>query len=946
MSIYHSKSQEYQDSLKKLKPIFTTILHRISWPPHSSLQDCIDNLLDITVNGNIDNSDNNSSNNQKQLHNNNINNNNNIEGNLILMSIYPNEILDQIKSDLNYIYNQNNNHENIFNYSLSYYLEKVKLMDSINFEIPIDSLHSLGKYDSNYHFPSQLILDADLIEKAKSYLINNNNNNDNNLSNINDFNILSHSYRIAIYCYIAIKYQSLCISSSHTQYTCIFQTDLRDLPIRYALTTLLFSVTTETNLSKYEQLNHIHQSYFYSDCSFELFSSMTRLIRILCPETLIQERYLSITYSPFFYTLPINSFQNNQIQNNNDNNNFENNNIVKLSNKKLTQILIQELFCETFSILNFTKLFLQLIPSKITIIMMNLLRFTLTHISSSFSKIEVVNNSDNLLLNEVLLQSIIENKEKCNEILYNISFLWKVIHSIHLYPQQFELETINLLLELSESRNPHSICSYSSLIKEPIILFRFPLSFFQHEIIVKIIFYIHRSISIASRAYCHETYRINKSLSKQILSHALPPNNSLHSNIQVMKSPHISQVPVMSRDGSSRIENCHSVDVNEFLNLQDLITIRLLLEIWIHICNEWYLSNKVLKNENNINNLETEIINIKILSSQDMPEELLKIFRNHLSFILIENLSLIDSLLFYGFTNYTSFYLISTCIPGIILLFHEKIQSSIINHTEPYMLHASKNMESILLNIQFLLQCYLDISFKQSYLYHYNNQFLSIHEKITLNNSSSSSSPSLLLSTKQLIGQINHDEYYNESKLQINNLITIFLSFLKKSLKLHCWKQQFTVNPQLGIQLVDCLTILSKIHPTLILKCISMCTSKDLFASVNSSSPALLSPTSVLGRIQRNLYELKENIQKEFNYILEDNEINENSIQNIIRNNQENEKEEKESVVIIEKNEKKRDNKEINEDSNSHIDNNNNNHNHNHSNSNRNSNSKKKAKKQ
>ena len=233
-----------------------------------------------------------------------------------------------------------------------------------------------------------------------------------------------------------------------------------------------------------------------------------------------------------------------------------------------------------------------------------------------------------------------------------------------------------------------------------------------------------------------------------------------------------------------------------------------------------------------------------------MPEELLRIFRSHISFILIENMSLIESLLYYGLTNFPSFYLVATCLPGILLSVHEKIQSSISNHAEPFMIYASKTMESILLHIQFISQCYLDISSKQ---YFHQFQFSNFYE------------PSSIQSTTKQ--QSIHD-YLNESKLQMISLITIFSSFLKKSLKLHCWKQQFTVNPQLGFQLVSCLTILSKIHPIAMLKCISICTSKDLFALSNSSSPALLSPTSVLGRIQRYLYELKENIQKDLSSVL------------------------------------------------------------------------------
>jgi hypothetical protein len=97
--------------------------------------------------------------------------------------------------------------------------------------------------------------------------------------------------------------------------------------------------------------------------------------------------------------------------------------------------------------------------------------------------------------------------------------------------------------------------------------------------------------------------------------------------------------------------------------------------------------------------------------------------------------------------------------------------------------------------------------------------------------------------------------------LSTHQTVTLFVSFLKKSLKLHCWKQQFTANPTLGKTLLRTLVILSTLFPLQTLKIIEHCTSKDLFASTAAaSSPALLSLTSVLGEIQTHLLALQSTI--------------------------------------------------------------------------------------
>jgi hypothetical protein len=190
--------------------------------------------------------------------------------------------------------------------------------------------------------------------------------------------------------------------------------------------------------------------------------------------------------------------------------------------------------------------------------------------------------------------------------------------------------------------------------------------------------------------------------------------------------------------------------------------------------------------------------------------------------LLHESSGIIESLLYYGIRSFSCFYLLASSSIPTLHAFLDKIQASIANHTDPHMLLASRNMELILLHFQYLL--------------------ITITSSPASPSSASSSLADLTLCT--------------------HHLVTLFVSFLKKSLKLPCWKQQFTANPTLGRSLVRCLVILSVPFPFQTLKIIENCTSKDLFASspTAASSPALLSLSSVLGEIQLHLLNLQSTI--------------------------------------------------------------------------------------
>lgn len=771
----------FQLLVGKFRMIFLHILQNVSWPPHSSLQDVVDNWIEISIDGGDGWQDNL----HQQSHHPPLEKN----GNVISMTLFSSEIIELVSgllTDLKTssvkisscppITGSGDWHEQFVGTFLS------SLSPDQGPREPNSQRRAEAFSLQNI---SPLIQDSELLSKANLYT-----------ACPLDISISQCHMRAAIACYLSLKYQSVCSLSSRTQYTCIFSTDPRELPLRGALIIFLHSALWESYIRvRGSTSSHYHKSYSFSDCSHDFFSGFTRFVRLQCSELLIRERSITLLQSPLVSRLVTSS-------------------LLATTKEVDVDVIfnfsLQSLLSTHSTVAKVLPPYFHLGPAKMTQITTRLLRVLLhpsfPQNSSATHQSRSPNSSFAPLPN---------NSSECEVIFHKLWCFWRAIHSIHLMPAQYELAAVNLLLELSESHHPHAICSYSTLVKEPLILFRLPIIWFSHITSANMIFYIFRSVTIASRITCHEAYRVNKSVSKHILSHRLLPKSmTLHK--ETIASPHITSVPVVARDGSSRLENCDSIDENDFLNLQELMGIRLICEIWT------YISQLSRENET------TEVVWMQ----SRLPERVFHAFRSSVSLILRENSALLESLLHYGITSFSSFYLLASGNPTILNLFIDKVNGAISNHTEPYMVAASKSMEQILLHLQYLFICLME-PITTSFRY-----VLPVQEHIDLT-------------------------------LHAHQTITLFASFLKKSLKFHCWKQQDTANPTLGKELLKCLSIMSSSFPVLTLKMISTCTSQELFASGSSSSPALFSLTSVLGRLQPALLLLQQSILRKIGTISE-----------------------------------------------------------------------------
>lgn len=788
-----SAATQFKDLLKQLKELFLNLIQNVvTWPSHSSLQDVIDNWVEITVNGGEGFFENTATHGAHPRHVDPVMS----EGTLLLLTVYPHEILNQTSlfmdhSSSSAIANGLPQKNLSTQLSRSWFQPFSFLTSHLpHFSVVISDLFQCQSS------ASALILDDELLDQSLNQLKHG------SLESLTlpppqqDLMIFAPLFRAAISCYLALKYQAVCALSPQTQYTCVFSTDPRDLPLRGALVVFYLSAVWESSVQRADN-RHSSQLQRFSwspDSSHEFFSGFTRLVRLLSPELLLVERSLTLTQSSLAHRLVESSSSDKK------------DDLLDIFRYSITTLYSSTVCPLHQLIVIFHR---QQDPSRMTTLMIKILREILVTIPPTIAGPKF----------SVQTSFIPPPPPHCDRVLDDLWNLWRAVHSMHLFPAQYELETLNTLLDISNTHHPHSISSYTTLVREPLILFRLPLHCYLNFTTASILLYIFRSITVASRAHCHQTYRVNKCLAKQVLSHAILPKTGPSSVAPShMKSPHtVTPIPVMVRDGSSRIENLDVIEENDFLNLQDLLSVRLFSEIWAQIC---------------IVIAPFPDIPLPLLSDFQnwirlIPERFLHAFRDSVTLLIQENPGIVESLLYYGISSFSCFYLVASSSLHILHAFLEKIQFSISNHTDPHMLLASRNMELILLHFQYLL-----ITISSSPLIH------------------SSSSAPLSFSSPHL-----------DFTLSTHHMVTLFVSFLKKSLKFHCWKQQFTANPTLGRSLMRCLVILSDQFPLQTLKIIENFTSKDLFASPSAaSSPALLSLSSVLGEIQDHLLSLQSTI--------------------------------------------------------------------------------------
>jgi hypothetical protein len=786
-----SSSALFKATLTRLKTLFVATLQRCSWPPHSALQDVIDNWVEIAVNGGdgfLDSSPVPSSSLQHQQR---PSRGGDTEGHVLLLTIFPHEILSLTAA----LCSASSPLDTGADPQIANWLRTFSVLSS---DQSLSDCYPSPTPGTRSDPLSAVVLDTELLHVPSSPAFQ-----------LSLFRIPTLLAQAAVACYLALKYHSVSVTSAQTRFSCIFATDPRDLPLRGALIVFLLSALQEGAQRKTEQggagveTSPIsgHKSCLFSECSQEFFSGFTRLVRVLSPELLVKERALSLTPSLLLSRLALSQGDGRSSE----------------TLETLSALVIQSLLSLHFSLSRWVRHIAPLSALDMTSLMTRVLRSLLPVLTPPFS-----GNSESS--RSPLRRRLSEGDPRHSDrVLHDLWSLWRAVHSIHLLASQFELETLNLVLSLARCHHPHTIASYASLVREPLILFRLPLLCYLHPVTLRILLLIFRSVSVASRALCHETYRSNQSRAKLVLSQPLLPSapsrgGPHHSAGEGVAHPSAS---VVTRDGSSRIENCDAVSESDFLSLQELLALRLLCELWTQIC-----STHSSPSGCGALSGSPSLAEAREWTRGRLSETLLPPFQSCAATILRESPSLLDSLLFYGLPEFPAFHLIASSAPAptMSLLLLDKIQRSFANHSEASLSVAAKSMDLILLHLHHLTLCLLLQP----------SPPLSPH---------SSASASL------------------ELQLSAQRTVALFAAFLKRSLKFSCWKQQATANPTLGGQLLRCLRVLSVAFPLDTLRMIATCTSRDLFASAASSSPALLSLSSVLGAVQKDLFELRREIQ-------------------------------------------------------------------------------------
>ena len=129
-----------------------------------------------------------------------------------------------------------------------------------------------------------------------------------------------------------------------------------------------------------------------------------------------------------------------------------------------------------------------------------------------------------------------------------VQTLWEGVHALLPCPSRLELATVNLLLELGQVHRPRFILSWEVLVQEPLVLFRIPLELLRQPQVFSLVCFLYRSFSVAGENAANASSRVASR-----------------------------QRGLQGRDSEDRRQ------VTEFLNLQAVIVVRTLLELWVEV---------------------------------------------------------------------------------------------------------------------------------------------------------------------------------------------------------------------------------------------------------------------------------------------------------------------------------------------------------------------------
>eukprot|EP00602_Paraphysomonas_sp_CaronLab_P013202 CAMPEP_0185044332 /NCGR_PEP_ID=MMETSP1103-20130426/43389_1 /TAXON_ID=36769 /ORGANISM="Paraphysomonas bandaiensis, Strain Caron Lab Isolate" /LENGTH=931 /DNA_ID=CAMNT_0027584585 /DNA_START=1202 /DNA_END=3997 /DNA_ORIENTATION=+ len=588
-----------------LREIMMTALRRVKSPPHGWLQEVLDTWIDQAVNGTRDNTV------MRPLV------DKNADGGTLTtqkstlskaaVPIFPIDVLEFTK---NLLYDQNPSNQKRVPTEVCELLDKeygvFAELDFSDTDSEVATLVSMAKLKEM--FKSGAPYSCGVVHTDAEYLA-------------------------AITCYISLKYQSLSSMSCRTNYNCILTCDPRELPLEDALCIHL-SVASSCEASKCDA----NGALCYSDCASNLLSSFLQLLRQICPEVLLKERRYRL-WARFCRRYVLSS-----------------SNVVatEASSCEVADLTINDavsLLAPPIRAIHIMLRLQQLSEAELSSVLVRILQnYTVT--STSQCSLSKSHSRDST-------QSTTGHSGKVSwDGLWR---LWRLTHAIHPRPQRFELDMANLLFEIGEVQRPRVIVSYGVLVREPLLLLRLPMSMLQDPLFLRIVLFIHRSVTVASRTSAHEALRVVRSRYKSTKDAAIP-------------------------SGRSYLELCTQVDDTEYIVLQELISIRALLELW----------SETYRNSASSNVCGT-------VQHTTTVQNLLSALSSSIATMFFENDLLLDAVLYYGILYWPSFYLVS---------YNERIFSRIVtkvldsvsgSQIEP-LYSTTKAMEVLLQHICFIFR--------------------------------------------------------------------------------------------------------------------------------------------------------------------------------------------------------------------------------------------------
>ena len=510
----------------------------------------------------------------------------------------------------------------------------------------------------------------------------------------------------AISSYVALKYRAICERSCVTSYATVFSCSTHDLPLRFTLALLLYNVkmcsplevestphtpffTLETERG--HRWGYRRGPYCYSS-SLAMFNSIFKLTLQYSPELLIRERILpiarvtrslcSISLVETETCLAVSTLPQKGAQSKSH---------LQLE-KKSTSCIVDEGRCviwrgQSMLLKEFMLALVNLSSEQLVAVVLSLLHEFLNAISCYYS-CKIVSNNSTRKIDE---SEVNMTADKVQVVTQHSIQLWKRAHALLPNPARLELATVNLLLEIGEQHRPRCINTYDILVEEPLVLFRLPVCILRIPLALHLVSFIYRSVSVASGRAAAES-----AIRKQLRSANEKNNWTLKSETDGENG----------KGATSRVyKEDNLVSSEEFLTTQNVIVVRILLELWVEV-RRLSFKNLCHDNEDLMDQREKDSFEVS-KGLQYCISDLAGIITDLISNMAAESPSLVNAVLLFGVPQWTSFRLLASCpivLDGIAKNTHKLLNLSLLSEYASPLSSTSTSLELWLWHVIFLLK--------------------------------------------------------------------------------------------------------------------------------------------------------------------------------------------------------------------------------------------------